>query len=648
MVRGMLIAFLLAAGLAPVASVGQPMPTGSGALNVRAFGALGDGRSDDTAAIFRAIKALPSFDPKNPFSARILYFPAGVYAVSDTIKRVDEAGRFQPGLVLVGETKAVSRIRLLDGSTGFGDPSVPKPMIFMTSAQTGSDPHAGGKHYPESGEGNEAYQNTVENLTLDVGDRNSGAVGLDYLASNVGAVRRVDVVAGSAGGATGIRMVRKWIGPALLDEVSVRGFSVGVDVGSTEYSVTFERLHIEGSRTVGLRTTQNAVTLSDVHIDTTDGFAIGLIGPTAAVVALKGTITGSGRDTILDRGGMRHMAGIEAGGFRASTRSPRAVVNGVFLHGSPVAESLFRLPIRSAPDDPVLAPAEWASLADFGARAGSGSDDTAAVRAALASGSAGLFFPPGDYNLRAGIAIPPNVKIIDGMYATLRVAPMGATPNSLAAGSTAAAQPAGRPLGSVFTVGPRSSSLHVRRIGVVGTPGTRTIFEDRSGAGLVLRDIAGSGIGLVERTAQGGPFFASNVSCSGLSLAGRAGAWLRQFNTEGRGVRINNTGSPLWILGLKTEQQMTVLSNRDGADTEIVGGFHYMVRPASPADVPLHVNSDSRLVASYVEESFVPESTYKTHLVSSIGGRETRVVADDLPLRGRFSRFAPQIVAGAR
>lgn len=639
------MALALAAHFAPIASadaIGQPMPRGSGALDVRAFGARGDGRTDDTAAIFRAIKALPPFDPKNPFSARILYFPAGTYAISDTIKRVDEAGHFQPGLVLVGETKAASRIRLLDGSAGFADPGLPKPMIFMTSALTGSNPYAGGKHYPESGEGNEAYQNTLENVTLDVGDKNSGAVGLDYLANNIGTVRRVDVVAGPAGGAVGIQMVRKWIGPALLDEVSVRGFSVGVDVGSTEYSVTFERLRIEGSRTFGLRTTQNAVALSDVHIDTADGFAIGIIGPTAAVVALKGTITGAGRDTILDRGGMRHMAGIESGGFKAWSRTPRAIVNGVFVHGSPVAESLFRLPVLPSPDDPVLASGEWASVADFGARGGSGSDDTAAVRAALASGSKGLFFPPGEYHIRPGISIPPSVKLIDGMYATFRIASGSSVANSVGPEST------DRSYGSVFTVGPRSSSLHVRRMGFLGTPGVRVIFEDRSGSGLVVRDIAGLGIGLVERTAQGGPLFASNVSCSGLSLAGPAGAWLRQFNTEGRGVRISNAGSPLWILGLKTEQQMTVLSNRNGADTEIVGGFHYMVRRTSPADVPLHVNADSRLVASYVEESSFPESTYETHLVSNVGGRETRVVSNELPLRGRYSRFAPQIVAGAR
>lgn len=54
-------------------------------VNVRDYGALGDGVADDTEAINRALADLYTRD-LNPAVRRILYFPAGKYLVSDVIK----------------------------------------------------------------------------------------------------------------------------------------------------------------------------------------------------------------------------------------------------------------------------------------------------------------------------------------------------------------------------------------------------------------------------------------------------------------------------------------------------------------------------------------------------------------------------------
>lgn len=53
-------------------------------VSVRAFGAQGDGETDDTAAINRALFQLYCRDP-NPLTRRSLFFPAGVYRVTETI-----------------------------------------------------------------------------------------------------------------------------------------------------------------------------------------------------------------------------------------------------------------------------------------------------------------------------------------------------------------------------------------------------------------------------------------------------------------------------------------------------------------------------------------------------------------------------------
>jgi hypothetical protein len=56
-------------------------PENSGAVNVRSYGATGDGATDDTAAIKAAMKAAMGYDVRG----KTVYFPAGTYVVSDTL-----------------------------------------------------------------------------------------------------------------------------------------------------------------------------------------------------------------------------------------------------------------------------------------------------------------------------------------------------------------------------------------------------------------------------------------------------------------------------------------------------------------------------------------------------------------------------------
>jgi hypothetical protein len=53
--------------------------------NVRDFGALGDGSTDDTEAINRALYQLYCVDASNTQSRRTLYFPAGTYRIIESI-----------------------------------------------------------------------------------------------------------------------------------------------------------------------------------------------------------------------------------------------------------------------------------------------------------------------------------------------------------------------------------------------------------------------------------------------------------------------------------------------------------------------------------------------------------------------------------
>ncbi len=257
-------------------------------VNVRDFGAKGDGVTDDTAAILRAIDPAqtltgPFTSPGiiNPLAAPVfynkpVYFPAGTYLVSNTIeKRIKDKisgylgltnGRYFSGLILLGACQDQTIIRLKDNAPGFANPSSPKAVIFSASSlilqmssvidasgnllagKTPADVVAtsklGGKDYINKGEGNDAYINFIENITVDIGAGNPGAIGIDFIGSNVAGIRNVAVRDLYGTALTGISMKRFGPGPYYVKSVQIVGFDVGIDISQPEYAATLEHIKI--------------------------------------------------------------------------------------------------------------------------------------------------------------------------------------------------------------------------------------------------------------------------------------------------------------------------------------------------------------------------------------------------------------------
>src|SRR6185369_12957035 len=65
-------------------------PANAGVLNVKDFGAVGDGITDDTQAFVAALAA--TADPLEYWHIRIVYVPEGVYRVTDTISKRNPDG----------------------------------------------------------------------------------------------------------------------------------------------------------------------------------------------------------------------------------------------------------------------------------------------------------------------------------------------------------------------------------------------------------------------------------------------------------------------------------------------------------------------------------------------------------------------------
>ena len=110
----------------PLSALPRPLPPAIPALpptedwvNVHTLGVVGDGTTDDTAAIQNAIA-----------THRVLYFPSGHYRISDTLA-------LKPDSVLIGLHPTLTEFDLEDSTPGFQGVGAPRPVI--SAPPTGSN-----------------------------------------------------------------------------------------------------------------------------------------------------------------------------------------------------------------------------------------------------------------------------------------------------------------------------------------------------------------------------------------------------------------------------------------------------------------------------------------------------------------------------
>jgi hypothetical protein len=125
-------------------------------VNVRGLGALGDGSTDDTAALQKAIA-----------DHKTIYFPSGKYRVTETIV-------LKPDTILIGLHPSVTRILLADGTPAFQGVGSPKPLL---EAPKGGD-------------------NIVTGIGLYTNGINPRAVGLKWMAGKDSMVEDVRFLGG--------------------------------------------------------------------------------------------------------------------------------------------------------------------------------------------------------------------------------------------------------------------------------------------------------------------------------------------------------------------------------------------------------------------------------------------------------------------
>jgi sugar lactone lactonase YvrE len=93
----------------------SPLPDPATWVNIHSLGVKGDGHTDDTLAIQKAIDQHP-----------VLYFPSGRYLLQDTLT-------LRPDTVLIGLHPSTTQFDLPDGAVAFEGPDAPRPLLLAPS-----------------------------------------------------------------------------------------------------------------------------------------------------------------------------------------------------------------------------------------------------------------------------------------------------------------------------------------------------------------------------------------------------------------------------------------------------------------------------------------------------------------------------------
>jgi len=97
---------------APLPPAIRPLPPSEDWVNVHTLGVAGDGATDDTLAIQRAIE-----------THKVLYLPTGHYIVRDTLT-------LKPETVLIGLHPTLTQLDLLDNTPGYQGVGPPKAVLY--------------------------------------------------------------------------------------------------------------------------------------------------------------------------------------------------------------------------------------------------------------------------------------------------------------------------------------------------------------------------------------------------------------------------------------------------------------------------------------------------------------------------------------
>lgn len=213
------------------------------------LGMVNDGVYDNTVKLETAIRSLMGdfSDTSNGFT---LYFPNGTYLISNGVS----TGQYLPtGLAknihIQGQSRNGTIIRLKDNATGFSNPSIKKTMIAF---------------YEGEAYNNNAFNNTIEDITINTGRNNPGAVGVEFISNNCGAIRNVTIKSEDYQGVHGLMMLANLNGMTMLRNVRVDGFQSGIYTQFHHSCIVMDSITLTNQKQYGIHNNDKPLQISNL------------------------------------------------------------------------------------------------------------------------------------------------------------------------------------------------------------------------------------------------------------------------------------------------------------------------------------------------------------------------------------------------
>ncbi len=598
-------------------------PADAGVIDVTRppYRAVPDDGRDDTAAIQRALSDHISGN-------HVFYFPNGQYDISDALMNLPEGDPLRntraclelrgkaKRSIFVGQSERRAVLRLSDSVPAEFDGAV----IWF-----GRSPA-------------QRFRNAMRHLTVSIGTGHPKASGVMFNASNQGGIRRVTIRSDDheGRGAVGLHLAHTdEIGPLLVQHLTVEGFDRGIRCAFQTASQTFEHITLRGQREYGW----------------TNGFSQSIFvrrldfeGPVTAV--RNGPTTrgdpGQSRLLLIDadlrftgRGDPPAAVRNQKAAFLrdVSARGFSAVVSNELDHGrgnptvreSPLVEFLangsepgrkggpfmlfsspprsLSLPVQEPPDVPWNERLEnWRGPQHYpqgqSGKADDPWDDSPSIQAAIDSGATTVYLPCGTWRIQGELILRGRVRHFVGCEARLNPVE-------------------GRKATVVLAQGAAPAVL------VEGLEPGGVVFTHRSQRILHLRHLLG-GRYLAPESGPAGKVFLTDVTSGPITVGRGQRLWARQLDIEGdttqdptSQAKVLNQGGVAWILGMKTEDEGTVIKTIGGGRTELLGHLHV----GGSGSEPRFVTVDSSFSAALVGSGFALSA------VETRGG-QTRQAAD--------------------
>jgi hypothetical protein len=504
-----------------------------------------------------------------------LYFPAGCYRVS-------------------GSLNIYGNIWSLDGD-GPGQTTIkvaPNSTAFQTTATNLFKTNSG-----VQGTGNQNFQEFISNMDIDVGYGNPLLNGIQWIASNVGAIANVRMWCEDQGCNYGVAMNSAYPGPSQLRNLSIYGFKYGLYDNQNEYLNTIENLTLEGQTTDGIYDTGGALAVRHMlsysavtafHVangssgkqnDLLDSELIQVAGSAPTPGVYNGTNWSMYLKNIVSSGYNPTEKENNTGTAVDRTGNIKEAYTGTAQCLFCTKPKSLDLPVQEVPvpSDPSVS--TWLSL--------SSTDPTTWAGSLSESTSSTAYVPPGVITLSNGtvnVTVPDTIDHIN-CYGTI-VSPPSAFVNFVIAGTST------RPL--VFDNCQLGFTFYHTGSRAISVTDASMAYNGAEGAGNV--------------------FITDAQITPGFSFYPSQSVWGRQFDVEGAAIKFTANGSRVWLLGYKTERILPLANINAGSQVEIFNWFGYPIscpvtstNPAKPT-YPVSLVGTGGTVSATLKESPLPQA----------------------------------------